>query len=92
MRLGHRKEAGKGTERAERGDQTPRQPRFTQDKSLFWIELTRLSSHGIYRMEQKLAITFHVCGLRTAQVYKPAPIKAEPFTGLFPGSGVLISS
>lgn len=77
---------------AERGDQTPRQLRFTQDRSLFWTELTRLSSHCIYRMEQKLAITFHLCGLHIAVLYKVAHIKAEHFSGLFPGSAALISS
>lgn len=83
---------GRDTAGAERGDQTPRQLRFTQDKSLVWIELTRLTGHCIYRMEQKLAITFPLCGLHIAGLYKLAHIKAEHFSGLFPGSGVLISS
>lgn len=43
-------------------------------------------------MEQKLAITFHLCGLHIAVLYKVAHIKAEHFSGLFPGSAALISS
>lgn len=83
---------GGGREGAQRGDQTPRQLWLPQNKSLLWAELTRLSRHCIYRMEQEFAITFHFCGLHIAVLYKPAHIKAEPFTELFPGSGVLISS
>lgn len=64
----------------------------TPDKPLLWTELIRLSGHCIYRMERKLAITFHVCGLHIAVLCKPAHIKAECLHGLFPGSGVLISS
>lgn len=41
-----------GREGAEKGDQTPSQLWFPQDKSLFWTELSRLSGLCIYRMHQ----------------------------------------
>jgi len=41
-------------------------------------------------MEQKLAITFHLCGLHIAMLYMVAHIKAQQLSGLFPGSSYLL--